>query len=247
MRRRTFIAALGSAAMLPLASHAQQAIPKIGFLRSSTEFNAAYLANSLRTGLKEAGLLEGQHYTIEARYANNSAERLPALAAELARLPAAVIVADNSSALAVKRTAAVPLVFASGGDPIANGLVASLNRPGGNVTGVVFLTGVLGAKRFDLLHRLVPNAVNTAAFVHPGTPTTEAERRELQSAAQETHQRIIIYEINSQRRYCIGLCIVRIQRNRCAADRVGPVVEFPWTGHRRAGRPPPHAGDVPTA
>ena len=197
MRRREFIAGLAGAAAMPLAARAQQPMPVIGFLRSTSLADATPLAVALRQGLKEAGFVEGRNVLIEHRYADNRTEQLPALAADLARLPVTVIVADNPSALAAKDATTTPIVFASGGDPVKSGLVASLNRPGGKATGVVFLTGMLATKRFELLRQLVPKATTVAAFMHPGTPTTDAERRDLQSRAQNVGQQIVIYDVGS--------------------------------------------------
>jgi putative tryptophan/tyrosine transport system substrate-binding protein len=196
MKRREFILAVGGAALSPFAARAQQAKPVVGFLRSSTEANAAHLLPALAAGLKQAGWVEGESVAIVARYADNQRARLPALAAELARQKAAVIVADNASALAAKNATATPIVFASGGDPIAAGLVQRLNRPGGQVTGVLFLSGVVATKRFELLRQLVPKATIVAALTHPGSPTTDAERRDLQAAAGRTGQQIALYDIN---------------------------------------------------
>jgi putative ABC transport system substrate-binding protein len=195
--RRAFIAALGGAAVLPFAARAQQAMPVVGFLRSSFRIDATHLAAALRSGLAEAGFVDGRNVAIEHRYADNRTEQLPVLAAELARLSAVVIVADTPSALAAKDATAVPIVFASGGDPVKSGLVASLNRPGSKVTGVVFLTGMLATKRFELLRQLVPKATTVAAFMYPGTPTTDAERRDLQSGSQTVGQQIVVYDIGS--------------------------------------------------
>jgi putative ABC transport system substrate-binding protein len=198
MKRREFIAALGGVAALPLAARAQQSLPRIGFLRSSLRSDATHLATALHRGLEEAGFVDGRNVVIEHRYADNRTEQLPVLAADLARLPVVVIVADSPSALAAKEATATSIVFASGGDPVKSGLVASLNRPGGKVTGVVFLTGMLATKRFELLRQLVPKATTVAAFMHPGTPTTDAERRDLQSGAQAVGQQIVIYDIGSR-------------------------------------------------
>jgi putative ABC transport system substrate-binding protein len=196
MRRREFIAGLGFAA-LPFAARAQQTRPVVGLLRSSPAVTSAHLLAALSAGLKEAGFVEGESVAIESRYASNQSDRLPALASELARLPVAVIVGDTVAALAAKTVTTTPIVFATGGDPVKAGFVASLNRPGGHITGVVFLAGLVTTKRFELLHRLVPKATAIAVFTHSASPTTDAERRDLQAAARTTGQQIAFYEINS--------------------------------------------------
>jgi len=202
MMRREFIAMLGSAAATwPLAARAQQsAMPVIGFLRSASLTDVAYLVTAFRQGLKEAGFVEGQNVAIEYRSAEDHLERLPALVADLIGRQVAVIVGNHNAALAAKAAATlVPIVFVTGADPLRDGFVASLNRPGGNVTGVSFLANEIGAKRLDLLRQLVPNAGMIAMLVNPGTPDTEAERREVQAAAQAMGQQLIIFDVKSER------------------------------------------------
>jgi putative ABC transport system substrate-binding protein len=202
MRRRDVITlAAGAAAAWPLAAHAQQpAMPVIGFLRSTSLANATHLVTAFRQGLKEAGFVEGQNVAIEFRSAEDHPDRLPALVADLISRRVVVIVGNNNAALAAKAaTTTVPIVFTTGGDPVTLGLVASLNRPGGNVTGVSFFGGVLGAKRLDLLRQLVPRATTIAMLVNPNSPDTEAERREVQAAALAIGQQLIILDASSDR------------------------------------------------
>jgi putative ABC transport system substrate-binding protein len=202
MRRREFIGLAGGAAVIwPLAARAQQAsMPVIGFLRSTSAAEATELVAAFRDGLREAGYVEGQNVGLEFRWAEGQSERLPALVAELIRRPVAVLVGDAFPMLAAKTaTSSIPIVFAAGGDPVAQGLVGSLNRPGGNVTGVHFFTGVLGAKRLQLLRQLKPQARTIAVLVHPGTPNTEAERRDVQAAAQTIGLQLVVLDASSAR------------------------------------------------
>ena len=202
MRRREFITLLGGAAAAwPFAAYAQQpTMPVVGFLRSATLADVPHWVAAFRQGLKEAGFVEGQNVAIEFRSADNQLDRLPALVADLIRQPVAVIVGNTDAALAAKAaTATVPIVFASGSDPVRDGLVASLNRPGGNVTGLVYFSAVLGAKRLELLRQLVPGATTIAVLVNPNTPLTEAERKDVQAAAQVIGQQLIIIDISSDR------------------------------------------------
>ena len=202
MRRREFLTlASGAAAFAPLAARAQQpAIPVIGFLRSTSLAPFQNLVTAFGQGLKEAGFVEGRNVAIEYRYADNQIDRLPALAAELIRRPVAVIVANNSSTrAAAAATSTIPIVFASGGDPVQEGLVASLNRPGGNVTGVVFFNAQLAAKRLELLHQLVPKATTIGVLLNPDTPAFGAERTDLQAAAPALGLQLIILDVSSDR------------------------------------------------
>jgi putative ABC transport system substrate-binding protein len=201
MRRREFVTLLGGAAAWPLAARAQQpAMPVIGFLRSASFANVSHFVTAFRRGLKEAGFVEGQNVTIEFRSAEDRPDRLPALATDLIRRPVAVIVGDIISAIAAQAaTTTVPIVFATGADPVTEGLVASLNRPGGNVTGVVFFNAVLGAKRLELLRQLVPKVTTNGVLVYPNNPSTEAERRDVQAAAQAVGQQLIILDVSNDR------------------------------------------------
>jgi putative ABC transport system substrate-binding protein len=202
MRRREFISILGGAAAAwPLTAHAQPAsIPTVGFLRSATLADLPHWVTAFHEGLKEGGFVEGQNVAIEYRSADNQLDRLPALVADLLRQPVAVIVGNFESALAAKAaTTTVPIIFATGSDPVRNGLVASLNRPGGNVTGVSFFSAVLGAKRLELLRQVVPKATIIAMLVNPNTPVTETERKDVQVAAQTSGQQLVVFDVNSER------------------------------------------------
>jgi putative ABC transport system substrate-binding protein len=202
MRRREFIAWIGGAAAgWPLGARAQQSgMPVVGFLRSSSAADSTELVAAFRRGLKETGYVEGRNVAIEFRWAEGQYDRLLALAADLIHRPVAVMVGDGFPMLAAKAaTTTVPIVFAVGGDPVGDGLVANLNRPGGNVTGVHFFIGVLGAKRLDLLRQLVPRAATIAMLVHPNIPNNVAERTDVQAAAQAIGQQLIILDANSER------------------------------------------------
>jgi len=175
-------------------------MPVIGFLRSASVADVPYIVTAFRQGLKEVGFIEGQNVTVEYRAAENDRDRLAGLAAEFTHRPVAVIVANQIAALAAKAaTTTVPIVFATGADPIRDGLVASLNRPGGNVTGVVFFGAVLGAKRLELLRQLVPAATTIAVLVGLESPDTAAERREILEAARSVGQQLVVFDVTSDR------------------------------------------------
>src|SRR5262245_8933582 len=184
MKRREFVAFLGGAATWPLAARAQQPkMPVVGYFSSASRRD---LAAAFRQGLKEAGYVEGQNVAIEYRFAENQYDRLPALAADLVRRQVVVIYANGPAAQAAKKaTAAIPIVFSAGFDPVEAGLVPSLNRPGGNITGVTSLAVELVPKRLALLHELIPATSTVAALVNPSDlARAETTAKLLQAAAR---------------------------------------------------------------
>jgi putative ABC transport system substrate-binding protein len=203
VKRREFITLLGGAAAAwPDAAQAQQqqAMPVIGFLRSTPSAPFMHFVAAFQQGLKEEGFVEGQNVAIEYRWADNQLDRLPGLAAELVQRKVAVIVGNTPAALAAKAaTATVPIVFVTGSDPVRDGLVASLNRPGGNVTGVSFLAGLTGTKLLELLRQVAPKATTIAVLVNPNSPETVAQRQDVQAAAQAIGQAVIILDVEGVR------------------------------------------------
>jgi putative ABC transport system substrate-binding protein len=187
MERRKFITILGgTAATWPLAARAQQsAVPVVGFLNSrAPEGNEAILV-AFRQGLKEAGYVEGQNVTVEYRWADNQYDRVPVLVADLVSRQVAVIVSNGPPIAAAKAaTSTIPIVFAVGFDPLAYGLVNSLSRPAGNLTGVSILDVEIGPKRLELLHELIPAATVMALLVNPTTPAVQAIAGDMQAAAR---------------------------------------------------------------
>ena len=192
MRRREFITLLGGAAAAwPLAAGAQQpATPVIGFLGTASGAEWEPFVTAYQRGLKETGNVEGENVTIEYRWADGQYDRLPGLAADLVRRQVTVIFAAGSPApvqAAKAVTAAIPIVFALGADPVHFGLVASLNRPGGNVTGVNFLTADMGEKALALIHELVPKAALAAMLVNPNNPNADSVARNARARAATPH------------------------------------------------------------
>ena len=185
-RRELLVALGGAAAAWPLAARAQQtAMPVVGFLGSSSVADRTRLVTAFRQGIRESGYVEGENVAIEYRWAQDQYDRLPDLAADLVRRPVAVIAAHDtpSSIIAKAATTTIPIVFASGADPVKLGLVASLNRPGGNVTGVTFVAAELGAKQLGLLHELQPGAVRVGVLVDPNFALTQSFVSDVQAAA----------------------------------------------------------------
>jgi putative tryptophan/tyrosine transport system substrate-binding protein len=202
MRRREFITLLGSATAWPLAARGQQpTMPVIGWLHSATAAASADRTAAFRQGLNEAGYNEGRNVTIEYRWAEYQLDRLPALAADLARRQVSVMVAAGSpaSALAAKSvTTTIPIVFNNAADPVQLGLVASLNRPGGNVTGLTTISAELEAKRLGLLRELVPSATSIAVLVNPTRPGVAAQSAQVQAAARALGLTLHILEASSE-------------------------------------------------
>jgi putative ABC transport system substrate-binding protein len=201
--RRDFVRAIaGVTAVWPFAARAQQAtIPVIGFLGTASAAPFARYLAGFRQGLKEMGYVEGQNVEIEFRWAEGNYERVPALAAELARRPVAVIVTVGGevSAFAAKvATTTIPIVFNSGGDPVKGGLVASLARPGGNATGVNIFTSELAEKRLGLLHDLIPMATAIAMLVNPNFPPAASSVSEAERAAHAIGKRISIFKATTE-------------------------------------------------
>jgi putative ABC transport system substrate-binding protein len=203
IRRREFISLLGGAAAAwPLAARAQQpAMPVIGFLNGASPATWARSVTAFHQGLGEAGYVEHRDVGIEYRWAEGQVDRLPALASELVRARVAVICAGSPpAALAAKAaTTTIPVVFTSGEDPIKLGLVASYNRPGGNVTGVALLVDVLGAKRLGLLREIVPATTLIAVLLNPTWPTFDTQLNDVQQAARALGQQIHVLRANTER------------------------------------------------
>src|SRR6266436_6242849 len=172
MRRREFITLIGGAAGWPLTARAQQpTVPVIGFLRVTSAYDSAHLVAAFQQGLKQTGFVDGQNAAMEYRWADGQEDRLPELAADLVRRRVAVIVGHSTAAQAAKAASStIPIIFVVGNDPVRTGLVANLNRPGGNVTGVTFTTVDVTAKRLGQLHELVPGAELIGVLVDPTLP-----------------------------------------------------------------------------
>ncbi|MFZ1092525.1 MAG: ABC transporter substrate-binding protein [Xanthobacteraceae bacterium] len=225
MRRRQFISLLGSAAAAwPLAARAQQAaLPVVGFVYPSVPELSAGIVAAFRKGLNETGFVEGRNVTIEFRFGYNDIAQLPKLAADLVDRRVAVIATPGStpSALAAKAaTATIPIVFGIGPDPVEIGLVASLNRPGGNITGITSMNAELGAKRLGLLHELLPSAVRFAVLVNPNNRNAEPLTRDAQATASAIGREIEIFAAGSARE--IDAAFVSLLQKRADALLVSP-------------------------
>ena len=206
MRRRELITLIGGAAAWPLAARAQQmALPVVGILGAGSASTAPFLAG-FREGLRDAGYIEGQNVVIEAQWAEGQYDRLPVLAAELVHRPAAIIVASSlPSVFAAKAaTSTIPIVFISSGDPVQLGIVASLNRPGGNITGVNFFAVEVASKRLELLIEVVPRVTVIGLLTNPNNPRTGVEIGQLQAAARTAGKQILIVEAGSERDFDVA-------------------------------------------
>jgi putative ABC transport system substrate-binding protein len=221
MRRRQVIGGLGVALARPIAARAQPpSLPVIGFLRAGSFEGAGGNIAGFRQGLGESGYVEGRNVAIEFRSAGGQVDRLPALVDDLLRRPVAVIVGNPPAALVAKgATTTIPILFASGGDPVSEGLVTSLSRPGGNVTGVTFLNSTLGAKQLELLRELVP-AVTAVGFLADATNTSAiAATAEVQAAARALGIHIVVANVAGDRD--IEAAFANVGR-----QQVGAVVSF---------------------
>jgi putative tryptophan/tyrosine transport system substrate-binding protein len=201
MRRRDFIAGLGGVTAMPLAAWAQQsAMPVVGFMHSASPGPFGTYVSAFREGLGQMGYVEGRNIVIEYRWAEGQSDRLPALAAELVRRPVVVLVAAGGSLSAVtakRATSTIPIVFPGADDAVKLGLVESLNRPGGNVTGVSIFNAVLAAKRLELLRELAPKPISTAFLVNSNNPTAESQIKDLEEAAQGIGQKVVVLRASS--------------------------------------------------
>jgi putative tryptophan/tyrosine transport system substrate-binding protein len=222
LRRREFITLLGGgAAAWPLAARAQQpAVPTVGFLRSTSSKGSEYIVTAFRRGLRQAGYVEGRNVAIEFRWGEDRRERLPELAADLVARQVAVIVANSLAAVAAKRvTATTPIVFVIGGDPIKAGLVDSMNRPGGNTTGLSFINEELAEKRFALLHELMPKGAVIAVLIDPNAPAPEQEIQTTEAAARALGREII--RVNAATESELQSAFAALQRQQAGAVHVG--------------------------
>ncbi len=198
MRRREFIGLIGSvAAAWPFAVRAQQqpAMPAVGFIRTTSAAASTPLVAAFRKGLAEAGFVEGKDVVIELRFADDDFGRLPALASDLVRRGVAVIVGNNFAVPAIRAaTTTIPVVFVGGDDPVRTGLVTSLNKPGGNVTGITSLSYALTTKRLQLLHELVPKSAAIAVLIDPHAAEFAPEEREAKEAARALGRDILVVQ-----------------------------------------------------
>ena len=222
MKRRELITLVGAAAAWPLAARAQQpAMPVIGFLNAASPDTNADRLRRFHQGLKDTGYVEGENVAIEYRWAQGQLDRLPALAAELVRRQVAVIAAfgDIAAVAAKAATTAIPIVFGVSENPVKAGLVASLNRPGSNATGINFLGAELGSKQLGLLHELVPAAVRVGLLVNPRVPQTETVTRDVAAAASAIGLQIDVVEASESRE--IEAAFRTLVRNRADALVIG--------------------------
>jgi putative ABC transport system substrate-binding protein len=228
IRRRTFIAGLGSAAVWPVVAHAQQpAMPVIGYLGAqAANDDHANVTGPFLQGLKETGYIEGQNVAIEYRWAENQYDRLPSLAADLIRRRVVVIVAAGTpAALTAKAaTTTIPIVFSAGGDPVALGLVASLNRPGANVTGIANLSAEISSKQLQLLRELMPNAAVFGVLADPAFPGNPSSIAELPAAARALGLHLVV--VYARTDSDLETAFTALSQQRVSAVLLGPASPF---------------------
>jgi putative tryptophan/tyrosine transport system substrate-binding protein len=226
MRRRDFVGLVGGAAAWPLAAAAQQGIPVIGYLDAGGPDGAGTILAGLRKGLSQMGYVEGRNIAIEYRWANNQPTRIPGLVTELVHLRVNVVVTPNLiPALQAKATTTtLPIVFMTGSDPVGTGLVASLNRPGGNVTGVTDIAGDLGTKKVGLLHELLPRATRFAVLADPIIPLGKSLPEEVRAAAASLGLQVRNYTATDNRE--IDSAFVSLVQDRAEAVLVAPAAIF---------------------
>src|SRR5690242_15791524 len=233
MRRRAFISLLGGVAVAwPLAARAQQsAMPVVGFVNSSSAHAQVLIAAAYRRGLEESGFIEGKNVLIESRWADGQYNQLPKLIGDLVKSNIAVLMAGGPpAALAAKKaTSTIPIVFTSGDDPVQLGLVSSINRPGGNVTGVHIFFSEVESKKLGLLRELVPNAGLVAALVNPAFPAVKSQTQALQAAANTLGRRLQIFNASSERE--LDAAFASMKQLQVGATLVA---SDPFFGSRRA-------------
>jgi putative ABC transport system substrate-binding protein len=232
IRRREFITLLGGAAAWPLDARAQQpAMPVVGFLNNAPSREWAPLAAAWRKGLNESGYAEGRNVAIEYRWAEGQYDRLPALAADLVRHKVAVIFAGSPPAILAAKAASatIPIVFSMGEDPVKEGFVASMSRPGGNITGFSHFANQLAGKRIGLLRDIVPKAAAFALLVNPNNPNGEADTKDVQAAADTIGRQLIVLTASTERD--LELAFMAIVQQRVGALLVGVDGNF-LLGHR---------------
>ena len=232
MKRRAFIAGLGSAAAWPLTARAQpRPIPAIGFLSGLSAWEFSFLATAFRRGLADTGYVDGRDVSIEYRWAEGHYDRLPTLVSQLVERRVSVIVATGgiSSVIAAKAaTTTIPIVFTAGTDPVKAGIVPSLNRPGGNLTGVVFFNNMLGPKRLQVLRELSPRAAVVGIMVNPKNPNTESDLQDVHAAASPLGIQVAVVHASSEREF--DAAFVKLAGQGAGALIVNP---DPFFGSRR--------------
>jgi ABC-type uncharacterized transport system substrate-binding protein len=213
LKRRDFITLLGGAVAWPLAARAQQAaMPVIGFLNGTSPGPHAPMVAAFRQGLGEIGYVEGRNLAIEYRWAEGQYDRLPALAADLIRRQVSVLAATSTPAALAVPITTIPIVFTTGNDPVKLGLVSSLNRPGGNITGSTFFNNALGPKRLQILRELASNAEVIAMLVNPSNPNTESDTVQMQTAARSLGVQVVTVPASNERDFDAAFAHLAEQR-----------------------------------